>query len=101
MGVSGGDDLHSPLPPMRAALLGFIAAPLALLASGAETKAYPYHYSVPTYSYGNTQPMNYNYMINGRAGYQGRGYNLGNYHTYSDNYGSTTCSNIGQFINCW
>ena len=43
MGVSGGDDLHSPLPPMRAALLGLLAVTstaASLIGIGASTPAH-------------------------------------------------------------
>ena len=37
-----------PLHPMRAALLGLLTAPVALLSTGVESKAYPaMHYSEP------------------------------------------------------
>ena len=41
--ASGGDDLHHNFKVMRAALLGLIVAPLALLGAGHEASAYPFY----------------------------------------------------------
>ena len=79
---------------MRTAILGLIAAPLALMAAGNESKAFDlYGYRT---DYGSSS-----FHINGPNGYYGNYNSMGNFHTYTDNYGSTTCSTIGQFVNCW
>ena len=79
---------------MRTAILSLIAAPLALMAAGNESKAFD------LYGYG-TGYGSGSFYVNGPNGYHGSYYQMGNFHTYSDNYGSTTCSGMGQFINCW
>ena len=78
---------------MRTAILAVIAAPLALMAAGNESKAFD------LYGYGTGYGSSF--QINGPNGYQGSYNQIGDFHTYRDNYGSTTCSSIGQFINCW
>ena len=79
---------------MKKALLGLIALPIALIGGSNTAMAYGY-------GYGNTSYYPNSFSINGPGGYSGRYSSLGNYHTYSDNYGSTTCSSIGTYINCY
>jgi len=79
---------------MRTAILSLIAAPLALMAAGNESKAFD------LYGYG-TGYGSGNVYVNGPNGYRGSYNKLGNFETYRDNYGSTTCSRMGQFVNCW
>lgn len=74
------------------------AAPLAVLAKPAS--AYPWSYS------GYSSPGLSNYSIYGPSGYSGTGYAIplggnGAMATYSDNYGTSTCYVIGNFINCF
>ena len=77
---------------MKKTLLGLVALPMALMGVSDNAMAYGYG----SYSY-----FPNSYSINGPEGYSGRYNRLGNFHTYSDNYGSTTCSAIGTFINCY
>ena len=78
---------------MRTAILSLIAAPLALMAAGNESKAFD------LYGYG-TGYGSSSFHVNGLMATR-KLQQYGNFHTYTDNYGSTTCSTIGQFINCW
>ena len=80
--------------PMKKALLGLVALPIALI-GGTE--------SAMAYGLGNWNSYYYpnSYTINGPGNYSGRYSRIGGFHTYSNNYGSTTCSAIGSYINCW
>ena len=79
---------------MRTAILSLIAAPLALIAAGNESKAFDlYGYRTP---YGDS-----NIYVNGPHRYRGSLTQMGDFSTWTDNHGSTTCSSIGQFVNCW
>jgi hypothetical protein len=74
------------------------AGPLATFAAPAS--AYPWSYS------GYSSPGFSNYSIYGPGGYSGTGYAMplggnGAMATYSDNYGTTSCYAIGNFINCY
>lgn len=80
---------------MKKALLGLVALPIALFGGTESAMAYGLG-SWNAYSY-----TPYSYTINGPGSYSGRYSRLGGFHTYSDNYGSTTCSSIGTYINCW
>ena len=76
---------------MKKTLLGLIALPLTLI--GVPNDAMAYGYSNSSY--------NPNiFSINGPGGYSGRYNRIGNFHSYSDNYGSTRCSAIGSYISC-
>jgi len=80
--------------PMKKALLGLVALPIALI-GGTE--------SAMAYGLGNWNSYYYpnSYTINGPGNYYGRYNRMGMFHTYSDNYGSTTCSAIGSYITCY
>jgi len=75
---------------MRKTLLGLIALPIALISGTNSAMAYGYGYT--PYS---------QYSISAPGGYYGTYNQMGGYHTYTDNYGSTTCSAMGNYINCW
>ena len=95
--MSAGQGLPNPLLTMRAVLASvLIAGPLFLLSGAA--KAYPWSYS--SYS----SPTMSNYSVSG-PGYSGSGYAMpmgrnGGYATYSDNYGTTSCYAIGNYVSC-
>tara|TARA_Y100001968_G_scaffold89257_1_gene80328 strand:- start:196 stop:465 length:270 start_codon:yes stop_codon:yes gene_type:complete len=76
---------------MKKTLLGLIALPLSLI--GVSDAAMAYGYTNSSY-YPNS------FSINGSGGYSGRYNRIGNFHSYSDNYGSTRCSAIGSYISC-
>lgn len=80
---------------MRTALLGLIAAPLALVGASMPASAYPFSY------YGYSSPYSSYYMLNGPGGYSGYGFGMGNMGMYTDNYGTTTCMAVGNSISCF
>ena len=67
---------------MRSALIALLATPLALIGTAGMAKAFPM-------------------FINGPGSYSGSLTQIGGFATYADNYGATTCSRIGNFINCY
>ena len=76
---------------MKKSLLGLIALPITLI-GGADVAM--------AYGYGNSSYYPSSLSINGTGGYSGRYNRLGDFHSYSDNYGSTRCSQIGSYIRC-
>lgn len=74
------------------------AAPLTAIATPAS--AYPWSYT------GYSSPQFSNYNINGPGGYSGNGYAVplgrnGAMATYTDDYGTTSCYAIGNFVSCY
>ena len=80
---------------MRTAILGLLAAPVALMAASAPASAYPFS----SYSY--SSPYSSYMMLNGPGGYSGFGYGTRNFGMYSDNYGTTTCMAVGNSVMCF
>ena len=68
---------------MRAVLLGLFAAPLAVIGASIPASAYP------------------SFSIYGPGGYSGFYNQMGNFSTYRDNYGMTTCGRIGSSFHCF
>ena len=83
------------LRTMRAALLGLIAAPLAVIGASVPANASPFWY------YSSSSPYSSYSLMSGPGGYSGFGYGTGNVGMYSDNYGTTTCARIGGSIMCF
>ena len=82
------------IKPMKKALLGLVALPIALI-GGTE--------SAMAYGLGNWNSYfsPNSYTINGPGNYSGTYNQMGMFGTYSDNYGSTTCSSMGNSIMCF
>ena len=87
--------LPYPRHPMRTTLLALFAAPLALLACSGAAQAYPWSY------YGYSSPYSSFSMVNGPDGYSGYGFGTGNMGMYTDNYGTTTCTAVGNAVMCF
>ena len=79
---------------MKKTFLGLVTLPIALM-GGTE--------SAMAYGLGNWNSYfsPNNYTIQGPGNYSWTYNRMGMFHTYSDNYGSTTCSRMGNSIMCF
>ncbi len=80
---------------MKKALLGIVALPLSIFTVNEGVMAYGLGRQNSYGKYPDT------FSINGPGKYRGTYNRLGSFHTYRDNYGSTTCSRIGTYIKCF
>ena len=90
-----GGDPPQIMKSMKKALLGLVALPLTIFTGTGEAMAYGLGGWGSYGSYPST------FSINGPGNYRGTYNRLGSFHTYRDNYGSTTCSQLGTYIKCF